>query len=112
MLESCRRMTAPSSWPTRCGRRRSSAPTAPKGRQLSLEAIAHFAESPGAQGYSQACQVFGIDPAVGIGDPFLAYQFRVALLAVGSPESAEDNDPGQSHRDRLAASREALDLAP
>lgn len=72
---------------------------------MTLDQLAHFAESKGGKHYRDVCERFGVDPAAHVDDDVMAYQFRLAL-AVAHPEP-EPDEPEVATDDPFAAARAA-----
>jgi hypothetical protein len=73
---------------------------------MTLDHLATFAQSAGGKLYRDVCERFGVDPAAGLDDDVLAYQFRVALAVAHQEEpAAGEPDPFKATREAAATVR-------
>lgn len=77
--------------------------------QLTLPALAAFANHPFAPLYESVCVRYGVDPAGFLDDPYLAWQLRLALF--WATRSSRDPDaPDEQERAMTDRMAEALDV--
>lgn len=72
-----------------------------------MAAVASYLQRPNAALHAVACERYGVDPAGGLTDDFLAAQLRVGALVLASrvEEAASEAEPDPFEEARIAGAR-------